>query len=162
MYVQVFDVDCYTDGSCINNGKSNSSGGWCYLIDMKDCERVVVCNNVPIHNTTSNRMELMAVIECVTCVTDNISRISQQCGNFIYNVTVTSDSEYVVNGITTYIKGWKRNKWRTRTGSEVCNKDLWMRLDKCCENANIVWRCFPRNSCEQLVVVDRGSKQWSR
>ena len=69
-------------------------------------------------HTTNNRMELRAAIE-------GLRALKQSC-----DVEIVTDSEYVKNGMTTWIKNWKRNGWRTTTKKPVVNQDLWRQLDE--------------------------------
>lgn len=99
----------HTDGSCLGNP---GAGGWAALAnDFKLCGAQ--------RDTTNNQMEMTAVIKALErCLQINERR-----------VTINTDSNYTKNGITSWIEGWKRNGWRTAKGTEVKNKELWMRLD---------------------------------
>lgn len=106
-------INIYTDGSCLGNP---GPGGWAVVFE----------NTAQIHagsvgRTTNNRMELQAAIEAVAAL------ISQGQGN---EYCINTDSEYVKNGITQWIEGWKRKGWKTANRKQVANRDLWQRLDK--------------------------------
>ena len=79
--------------------------------------------------TTNNRMELLAVIESLKRVKDTTSKIE-----------IHTDSSYLINGITKWIKGWQKNDWKTKEKKEVLNKDLWQRLSSEIENKKIDWK----------------------
>lgn len=103
----------YTDGSCLGNP---GPGGWAYLLeDPKTGEEITKSGGV--RETTNNRMEMQAVIE-------GLASLSKPA-----NVVVASDSKYVLNGLSKWMKGWKRNGWCLKSGEECKNKDLWKRLD---------------------------------
>jgi ribonuclease HI len=78
-------------------------------------------------NTTNNRMELMAVIR-------GLEALKRSCA-----VDVTTDSQYVKNGITQWIHNWKRNGWRTAARKPVKNDDLWRRLDEAVARHDVGW-----------------------
>ena len=77
--------------------------------------------------TTNNRMELMAAIEALRA-------LKQPC-----RVSLTTDSQYVRQGITQWISGWKRNGWKTAAKKPVKNQDLWMALDEALANHEVEW-----------------------
>lgn len=103
-------VTIYTDGGYRNSQKI---GSWGYT---------ATCNGVTreraqfVMNTTNNVMELTAVCEA-------LEMLSEPC-----DVTVFSDSMYVINGLTKWCAGWKKNKWLTRQGTPVKNIDSWKRI----------------------------------
>lgn len=114
-------VEVYTDGSC-----SGTSGGWAYSVSYSDGFKYNDTGSTD--NTTNNRMEMMAAIEAL----DNLKMKGDQSKGM--NVTVNSDSKYLVDGINSWIHNWKKNGWTTGLDkSEVKNKDLWQRLDKIVE-----------------------------
>jgi len=78
--------------------------------------------------TTNNRMELMAAIEGLRQLT------------VASKVTITTDSQYVKDGITKWIHGWKKKGWKTKKNEDVKNKDLWITLDKEVAKHDIEWR----------------------
>lgn len=79
-------------------------------------------------DTTNNRMELMAAISAL----EALSRPS--------SITITTDSAYVKNGVTTWIHGWKRNGWKTADRKPVKNSDLWQRLDTAQARHTVEWK----------------------
>lgn len=78
-------------------------------------------------DTTNNRMELLALIEGLSLVPEKGSVIAR------------TDSQYAKNGITSWIKGWKKNGWKASSGSPVKNRDLWERLDAIASARKVSW-----------------------
>ena len=115
-------VDIYTDGACSGNP---GPGGWGAVLRWRGNEREM-CGGAP--DTTNNRMELMAAIE-------GLAALKEVC-----SVTLTTDSQYVRQGITQWIQGWKRNGWRTAAKKPVKNADLWRRLDQLVERHEVEWK----------------------
>ena len=101
----------FTDGACAGNP---GPGGWAFL--LKDDDVSQECSGYE-EQTTNNRMELSAAIK-------GLERIVEQQLT-ARSVTVVSDSQYVVKGITQWIHQWQRNQWRTSQKKPVENKDLW-------------------------------------
>ena len=105
----------YTDGACSGNpGK----GGWAAVI--LDSNLNQKNNSGGENNTTNNRMELLAPIMA-------LKKIKKKS-----DITVFTDSKYVKDGITDWIKKWKVNNWKSSNKKPVKNKDLWIKLDKAC------------------------------
>lgn len=115
------EINLYTDGSCLNNP---GPGGYGVILKYKEHVKELSCGYL---QTTNNRMEIMAVIA-------GLEQLKEPC-----SVTVTSDSQYVKNGITSWIKVWKRNGWMTSNKKPVKNKDLWQRLDAACQKHLVKW-----------------------
>jgi len=115
-------VEIYTDGACKGNP---GPGGWGAWLRSGEHEREIWGGEA---QTTNNRMELTAVIESLTAL-KGPSR-----------VTLHLDSEYVRNGITSWIHNWKRRGWRTAANQPVKNVDLWQRLDALTQSHQIDWR----------------------
>ena len=114
-------VIIYTDGACKGNP---GPGGWGVLMQAGGVEKELFGGE---RLTTNNRMELMAVIQALSALT----RPSE--------VMVYSDSQYVRNGIMTWIHNWKKNGWKTSDKKPVKNADLWQTLDKLRENHRVEW-----------------------
>ena len=108
-------VEAFTDGACWRN--PGGPGGWGVLLRYNGVEKELKGGE---HSTTNNRMELMAAIKALEALT-------RPC-----QIVITTDSQYVKNGITQWIHGWKRNGWRTAGRDPVKNADLWRRLDALC------------------------------
>ena len=111
----------YTDGACKGNP---GPGGWGAWLRWGGHEKELCGGEVL---TTNNRMELTAVIEALT----SLKRRA--------NVEVYTDSEYVRNGITTWIHGWKLRGWRTADKKPVKNTDLWQKLDALVAQHAVRW-----------------------
>lgn len=103
-------VIIYTDGGCIGNP---GPGGWAAILRYGENEREL---SGRFRNTTNNRMELRAAVEA-------LETLKRPC-----RVTIYTDSEYLRNGITQWIRKWMSNGWRTAEKKPVKNKDLWLRL----------------------------------
>ena len=112
-------VEIYTDGACSGNP---GPGGWGAILLFNDSRRELSGGE---KLTTNNRMELMAAIAALEAL-DRPSAI-----------TVTTDSAYVKDGITTWIHGWKRQGWQRKGGLK--NVDLWQRLDAATARHAITW-----------------------
>ena len=114
-------VEIYTDGACRGNP---GPGGWGALLRYGDVDKELYGGE---HLTTNNRMELKAVIEA-------LSALSKPC-----KVTLTSDSTYVLKGISEWLPNWKKRGWRTAGKKPVKNGDLWKTLDDLAEMHEIEW-----------------------
>lgn len=114
-------VAIYTDGACKGNP---GPGGWGALLQSRGREREIFGGE---SQTTNNRMELLAVIRAL----ESLKRPAK--------VEVYTDSQYVKNGIETWIKVWKRNGWKTSAGKPVKNADLWRELDHLAAAHQIAW-----------------------
>ena len=113
----------YTDGACSGNP---GPGGWGAVIFDKDNNQKNISGNAK--NTTNNRMELMAPIMALKKIKTNSE------------VIIYTDSTYVKNGITEWIKKWTRNEWKNARKQPVKNKDLWIKLDNLCKDNKIIWK----------------------
>ncbi|MDC0903196.1 ribonuclease HI [Pelagibacteraceae bacterium] len=113
----------YTDGACSGNP---GPGGWgAVIFDEKDKQ-----NNISgkVKETTNNRMELVAPIMA-------LKKIRSKS-----DVVIFTDSTYVKNGITEWIKKWEKNNWKNSKKEPVKNKDLWIKLNNLCQKNNVVWK----------------------
>jgi ribonuclease HI len=118
----------YTDGACSGNpGK----GGWAAII-LDDTNQSSISGGEK--NTTNNRMELMAPIMALK----KIKKKSE--------ITIFTDSKYVKDGITDWIKKWKQNNWKSANKKPVKNKDLWVKLDNACLKHKITWKWVKAHS----------------
>ena len=108
-------MELYTDGSCLNNP---GAGGFCGYGIRGDTVVFKTCGCES--KTTNNIMEMKAVIHGIQKATKN--------GWTEY--TIYTDSQYVLNGATKWINGWQKKGWKTATGSDVKNKQLWIELNK--------------------------------
>mgnify|MGYP001441733731 FL=1 len=114
-------VNIYTDGACRGNP---GVGGWGVLIEYKDVSKEYFGGE---NNTTNNKMELKAAIEA-------FKLLKEPC-----IVNITTDSKYVMQGITLWIDNWKKNKWKNASKKDVKNKNLWIELDKHVAKHNVKW-----------------------
>ena len=114
-------VTLYTDGACRGNP---GPGGWGAYMLYQDAEKKI---NGAEPETTNNRMELKAVIE-------SLSLLKRSC-----QIDLKTDSKYVLQGITEWLPGWKRNGWKTAAKKPVKNVDLWQRLDQEAGRHQIDW-----------------------
>lgn len=135
-------VIIYTDGACSGNP---GPGGWGALLDFGETRRELMGS---AHDTTNNRMELMAAIEALASLKEP-SRVE-----------LTTDSRYLKNGMETWLKGWKKRHWRTSSGSSVKNRDLWERLEGLVAGHQVRWHWVAGHSgCPQNEYVDALARQ---
>ncbi len=114
-------IDIYADGACKGNP---GPGGWGALLRAGGHEREMFGGEP---HTTNNRMELTAVIRALEALRRPAS------------VRVYTDSQYVQQGISTWIHGWKRKGWKTAGGTPVKNADLWRSLDALAAQHRVEW-----------------------
>jgi len=114
-------VTIYTDGACSGNP---GPGGWAALLIYNGREKEL-SGGEPV--TTNNRMELTAAIRALEALT-------RPC-----TVDLFTDSQYVRQGITEWLRGWKARGWRTADKKPVKNEDLWRRLDEARARHEVVW-----------------------
>jgi len=115
-------IEIYTDGACLGNP---GPGGWGALLRYKATEREL-SGGEPL--TTNNRMELMGAIAA-------LEALSEPC-----EIVLHTDSQYVRQGITEWMRNWIKRGWKTAGGGAVKNQDLWQRLQMACERHQIDWR----------------------
>ncbi len=116
------NVEIFTDGACRGNP---GPGGWGVLLRSNGVEKSLHGGEA---DTTNNRMELQAAIE-------GLKALNEAC-----DVVLTTDSNYVRQGISQWISNWKRNGWRTSDKKPVKNVDLWKALDSQVERHTVDWR----------------------
>ena len=134
----------YTDGACSGNpGK----GGWAAIILNEKSIQSNVSGGE--NRTTNNRMELMAPIMA-------LNKIKKSSEIIIY-----TDSKYVKDGITEWIKKWKLNNWKSANKKPVKNKDLWIKLDNSCQKHKVTWKWVKahagdkfNNLVDELAVLE--------
>ena len=114
-------IQIITDGACSGNP---GPGGWAAILRYNGQEKEIW--GCAAH-TTNNRMELTAAIEA-------LRSLKESC-----EAEVVTDSEYLKNGITTWINGWKRNGWMTKSKKPVVNQDLWQELDEQVSRHKATW-----------------------
>ena len=135
-------VQIITDGACIGNP---GPGGWAAILRYNE-HRKELWGSEP--QTTNNRMELRAAIEGLRALTEGCA------------VEVVTDSEYLKNGITTWIHGWKRKGWVTKEKTPVKNGDLWKALDEETARHKTTWSWtkghashVDNNRCDELASL---------
>jgi ribonuclease HI len=125
-------VTIHTDGACSGNP---GPGGWGVILQWGDHTREFKGGEA---HTTNNRMELMAAIMA-------LETLKRPC-----EVDLHTDSEYLRQGITDWINGWKRNGWRTAARKPVKNTDLWQRLDAAVHRHTVHWHWVRGHSGHDL------------
>lgn len=115
-------VTIHTDGACSGNP---GPGGWGAILQFNGNEKEIYGGEAL---TTNNRMELMAAIMA-------LESLKRPCPVILY-----TDSQYVRQGITAWIHGWKKRQWRKADGKPVLNADLWQRLDLANKTHQVDWR----------------------
>ena len=138
----------YTDGGCSGNP---GPGGWgTVIIDGTNITKLSGGEK----QTTNNRMELSAAINALDAVVKNTGWRNR-------HVEVYSDSQYVKNGITSWIKNWKKNGWKTAAKKPVLNQDLWIALDNLYNQLDIEWKWVKGHTgveyneiCDQLCKME--------
>lgn len=114
-------IKIWTDGSCLGNP---GPGGWAFIVtDGKN----IAERNGGEPNTTNNRMELSAVIAALMATKKHTE------------VEIHTDSQYVKNGMQTWLKNWKARGWKTADKKPVKNQDLWIKLDELASQIKIHW-----------------------
>lgn len=114
-------IDIYTDGACKGNP---GPGGWGAFLIYKEKTKSLYGGE---HNTTNNRMELLAAIKALEALKVKTP------------INLYTDSNYLRNGITQWIVNWKKNGWKTAAKKPVKNADLWQQLDSLVQQYEIEW-----------------------
>ena len=115
-------INVYTDGACAGNP---GPGGWAFVIQHLN-NKTEEFSGSEVH-TTNNRMELVAAIKAITHFKKKMI------------INLYTDSQYLKNGITLWIKKWKLNGWKTSNKKDVKNSDLWKLLEEKIKNHEINW-----------------------
>ena len=121
-------IKIYTDGSCIGNP---GAGGWAAIILDGKNEKIISGSK---NNTTNNQMELFAAIKALS----NFNKKK--------SFKIFTDSNYVKDGITKWIKNWKKNNWKTSAKKAVKNQELWKKLDKLVKFHDVKWEWIKGHS----------------
>jgi ribonuclease HI len=121
-------IKIYTDGSCIGNP---GAGGWAAIILDGKNEKIISGSK---NNTTNNQMELFAAIKALS----NFNKKK--------SFKIFTDSNYVKDGITKWIKNWKKNNWKTSAKKPVKNQELWKKLDKLVKFHDVKWEWIKGHS----------------
>lgn len=134
-------VTIHTDGACLGNP---GPGGWAAILEYCSVAKEIVGGEIA---TTNNRMEMQAAIEALT-------RLKEPC-----EVELHTDSEYLRDGITKWIRAWKARGWKKK----VKNKELWLRLDDVSSSHTVTWHWVrghsghPKNErCDVLATSEAG------
>ena len=114
-------IEIFTDGACSGNP---GPGGWGVLLRYGQKEKEM-SGGEPL--TTNNRMELTAVISA-------LESLKEPC-----EISLCSDSKYVIEGVNSWMPNWKRNGWRTANRKPVSNVDLWQKLDELLQRHQVSW-----------------------
>jgi ribonuclease HI len=125
-------VEVWTDGACSGNP---GPGGWGAILSYKGKERELSGGEA---QTTNNRMELMGAIAALETLT-------RPC-----TVALHTDSQYLRQGITAWIHGWKRNGWKTADRKPVKNEELWKRLDVALGRHKIEWKWVKGHAGDEM------------
>lgn len=115
-------VEIFTDGACSGNP---GPGGWGVVLRARNTEKEL---SGAEKATTNNRMEMMAVIA-------GLEALKRPC-----RVIITTDSQYVMKGMTEWLPGWKARNWRTASKQPVKNADLWQRLESAINQHQVEWQ----------------------
>lgn len=118
-----------TDGACYG---SHGPGGWAYVMSHGGVK--TEASGAEASPTTNNRMDMQAAIE-------GLSALAEPC-----EVHVTTDSQYLANGMTAWLPGWKKMHWKTAAGKPVENRDLWEALDVLCPRHKVSWEWVQRSA----------------
>jgi len=137
------EIRIYTDGGCQGNP---GPGGWAYVAVRGD--ELIHQDSGSLHQTTNNQMELTAVTRAL--------QWAQAQGQ--ENAEIHTDSQYVKNGITTWIHNWMKNGWKTASKAPVKNKEYWMALHEVNQALKVSWHWVKGHAghqwnelCDQLV-----------
>ncbi len=127
----------YTDGSCLTT--RDGAGGWAFMLCINGKE---ISGSEGVKNTTNNRMEIQAVVEGL----DFYFRFCDNREVDIGPIKIVTDSMYVINGSTQWVRKWKRYGWRTSNGNEVANRDKWEELYDLLEYVSVEWEWVKSHS----------------
>lgn len=130
-------IEIYTDGGCSGNP---GPGGWAFVLTAGD---VQIKKSGGDKQTTNNRMELTAVINALKDV-----KASPQWSSD--SIRLFTDSQYVKNGITSWINNWVKNGWKTAAKQPVKNKEYWVELKALTDSLNIEWKWVKGHAGNEL------------
>ena len=135
-------IKIYTDGSCIGNP---GSGGWAAVILNGNKQDIISGRK---KNTTNNQMELMAAIKALIFFSKK------------QKIRIYTDSNYVKEGITNWIKIWEKNNWKTANKKKVKNVELWIKLNTLSNFHDIEWQWVKGHSGDSMNnMVDKLAKK---
>lgn len=148
LYSGAVDINAYSDGGCSGNP---GPGGWAYVLIIDGVQKT---SSGRARETTNNRMELTAVLNCLK---DIEGHPEWRKSNIVFH----TDSQYVQKGITQWISTWEKNGWRTSAKKPVKNQDLWTKLKAVSDSLDVRWRWVrghagdPLNElCDQMVQAE--------
>ena len=122
------EIKIYTDGACVGNP---GPGGWAAII-IQESNKIEIFGGEKL--TTNNRMELTAAIKALEyCLEKETKQLS------LKEVKIYTDSNYLKDGITVWIKNWEKNNWKTADKKNVKNVDLWKKLKELTKITQIEW-----------------------
>ena len=143
-------IEIYTDGACSGNP---GPGGWAAIIlnDGKEKKRIFGGEKL----TTNNRMELTAAIKGL----EYSIHLDNERPSMIKKIIIYTDSTYLKNGITVWVKSWEKNNWKTADKKNVKNIDLWKKLKMLIYSKKVDWRWIKGHSDNQINnLADRLAK----
>jgi len=143
-------IEIYTDGACSGNP---GPGGWAAIIlnDGKEKKRIFGGEKL----TTNNRMELTAAIKGL----EYSIHLDNERPSMIKKIIIYTDSTYLKNGITVWVKSWEKNNWKTADKKNVKNIDLWKQLKTLIQSKEVDWRWVKGHSDNQMNnLADRLAK----
>nr|WRK65520.1 ribonuclease H [Marseillevirus futianmevirus] len=128
----------YTDGSCLGNP---GRGGYGVIVTKNGEVEMTLSGHMA--ETTNNQSELAAVVVALSWMTEPTE------------VTILSDSKYVVDGMTKWLPAWKKNNWKTANKKPVLNKEIWIELDRLNNIHKVSWEWVPRSSHKYNKMADK-------
>jgi ribonuclease HI len=135
-------VEVFTDGACSGNP---GPGGWAALLRYNHHTKILT-GAEPF--TTNNRMEMLAAIEA-------LESLKRPC-----KVIITTDSQYLMKGVTEWMSNWKKRAWKTSQKSPVKNQDLWQRLDAVLSKHHVEWKWVRGHSDhEENILMDKLARE---
>ena len=157
------DYHIFTDGATFNNGRKDpnlpSLGGWGFVVLNNNKDIILEDSGFPITETTISLMEMEAVIQSIK------QFIKSKCTRSNYenpiNITITSDSQYVITGITEWIYNWKKKNWLNNERKPVANKEQWETIAAlsgidCGKVVNITWfKCKSHTNFRENDLADK-------
>ena len=132
-------IKIYTDGACVGNP---GPGGWAAIIFLENYKKEIFGGE---KLTTNNRMELMATIKALEYCKNQIDKSVTS-----KNIEIYTDSTYVKEGITSWIKNWEKNNWKTASKKNVKNVDLWKKLKELVKSSSIEWKWVKGHSNDPM------------
>ena len=112
----------FTDGACLGNP---GPGGYAAVITIAGEEQIIVGRDP---TTTNNKMEMTAAIKALEAISKDLP------------IVIHSDSQYVIKGVTEWLRGWKAKGWRKADGKPVMNQDLWQQMDALMVGREVTWK----------------------